>query len=417
MSHPFLYSKILVADDEVEVCNALKQFLEEEKFRVDLAHDGEGALAKLDEFKPHCVLLDVRMPYLNGVDALKMIKFRQPDTEVVMVTAVANIKVAEECMRNGAFGYVSKPVDLDYLLKEINAALQRRKENLEKQRVDPEESERLREEHKNVKSAVQALNEELFRALKFPIDLAGFTNAEFACHSKNVSWLAGELGRQLGLEQSRLCELAGLYHDIGKLCLPRLLWQGPAEKWSASERKVYQRFPVYGQDIVQSHFHLTGLGSVIRHQCENLDGTGFPDRLPAVKIPLESKIVAVANAFDEALVQANLRNIEQDIAEGANILEALGAEKDKKFDPAVLEALAQVVNQRKYKAPKEMQMQIPDLTPKMVLSRNVMTKSGKLVLARGTTLTPERIEKIDDFGRIEPISLPIHILADPNNQK
>lgn len=417
MPRPFLYSKILVADDEIEVCNALKQFLEEEKFHVELAQDGEGALAKLDEFKPHCVLLDIRMPYLNGIDALKMIKFRQPDTEVIMVTAVANIKVAEECMRNGAFGYVSKPVDLDYLLKEINAALQRRKESLEKQRVDPAETERLREDRKNVKSAVQALNEELFRALKFPIDLVGFSNAEFACHAKNVSWLAGELAMQLGLEQGRLCELAGLYHDVGKLCLPRLLWQGPADKWTAAERRVYQKFPVYGQDIVQSHFHLNGLGSVIRHQCENLDGTGFPDRLPAVKIPLESKIIAVANAFDEAMVQANRRNVEQDIAEGAKILEVLDKEKDAKFDPAVLEALAQVVGNYKYKAPKEMEMQVPDLAPRMVLSRNVMTKSGKLVLAKGTTLTPARIEKIDDFSRIEAISLPIHILADPNNQK
>ena len=72
------HSKILVVDDEVDVCDVLRQFLEDEEFEVDVANDGEQALVILDEFNPHCVLLDVRMPGLNGIETLKMIKFRQP---------------------------------------------------------------------------------------------------------------------------------------------------------------------------------------------------------------------------------------------------------------------------------------------------------------------------------------------------
>ena len=86
--------KILIVDDEAEVCEALKDFFEDQQFIVEVAHDGEDALSKVDEFKPHCILLDIKMPYLNGIEALGMIELKEKDVEVIMVTAVANIKTA-----------------------------------------------------------------------------------------------------------------------------------------------------------------------------------------------------------------------------------------------------------------------------------------------------------------------------------
>lgn len=409
MSHAFLYSKILVVDDEVEVCDALKEFLEGEQFTVEVANDGEVALSKTDEFKPHCVLLDIRMPYLGGIDALKMIKLRLPEAEVIMVTATTNIKIAEECMRSGAFGYITKPVDLSYLLKEVLNALQHRKETLEKQRPIKKELDHLQEQSRKTKSTIHQLNEELFLSLKFPIDLIEYAHPEFACHSKNVSWLAKRIAEQMKLDHVRLCELAGLYHDIGKLCLPAFLRQG--EKQSDTERKVYEKFPVYGQDIIQSHFHLAGLGAAIRHQCERLDGTGFPDRITGADIPVESKVIAVANAFDEALIDVDVRNIEQDISQDEKALALLTGNIGKKFDPDVFEALSRLVKNRERKGETEMN-RTSGLKPKMVLSRNVLTKSGKVVLCRQTMLTPSRIEKINDLNGVDSISFPIYIYAE-----
>lgn len=406
MTHPFLYSKILVVDDEIDVCSTLKEFLAGEQFTVETANDGEVALSKMDEFKPQCVLLDIRMPYLGGLDVLKMIKLRQPDAEVIMVTAATNIKIAEECMQNGAFGFITKPVDLNYLHMEVLNALQHRKDALEKQKPAKEELDHLQEEAKKNKSMIHLLNEELFTSLKFPIDLVEYADSGFACHSKNVSWLAKSIAEQMKLEHVRLCELAGLYHDIGKLCLPA--FGGKSEKWSDAERDVYEKFPVYGQDIVQSHSHLAGLGTAIRHQCENPDGTGFPDGVAGADIPIESKVIAVANAFDEALIAMNIRNIEQDISLGGKALTSLVS--NKKFDLAIVEALSRLVNTRERKKEVEIN-RMSDLKPKMVLSRNILAKSGKVVFCHQTILTPARIEKINDFSQIDSISRPIYIYA------
>ena len=93
----FLYSKLLIVDDEVAVCEALKEFFEDKQFTVEMAHDGEDALTKVDEFEPHCILLDIKMPFLNGIEALGMIELKNKEVEVIMVTAVANMKIAEDC--------------------------------------------------------------------------------------------------------------------------------------------------------------------------------------------------------------------------------------------------------------------------------------------------------------------------------
>ena len=130
MSNSFLYSRILVVDDEAEVCEALKEYLTSKQFTVETATDGEDAISKLDDFQPDCILLDIRMPYLNGKEALTMIKHRLPEVEIIMVTGVANVNTVEECMQNGAAGYITKPVDLKHLLDDIYKALESRKNKL-----------------------------------------------------------------------------------------------------------------------------------------------------------------------------------------------------------------------------------------------------------------------------------------------
>lgn len=405
MENTFSGSKVLLVDDEVEVCEVLQQFLEDEGFEVAAAHDGEQALAKLDEFLPQCVLLDIRMPSLNGIEVLKMVKYRKPETEVIMVTAVSNIKIAEECMRDGAFGFIPKPVDLDYLLKEIRGALSHREEVLEKQNLQLKENRKFED-------AIQALNEELASALRFPLDLIELNYPELGCHSKNVAWLCKAMASQMGMSQTRLCELGGLYHDIGQLCLPRSLQNKPLEKMSYRERGIFEKFPLYGESLVQSHFHLKGLCAIIKHQGENVDGTGFPGRLRGNDIPLESKIIAVASAFDEELKNLGLRNIEQDIFEGGKVLDAINSRTGKRFDPAVVSALDAVIKEYKYKSVKEVKVAINNLKPNMSLSRDVFAESGELVLARQTIFTPLLLSKIFDLISMGVSLSPIYIHTD-----
>ncbi len=107
--------RILVVDDEVEVCNVLKEFLGSKGYEVHTALDGSTAISKVKEVRPHIVLLDIIMPGMSGIDTLKGIKEVDPRVGVIMVTAVADQEVAKRAIGLGAYDYITKPMDLNYL--------------------------------------------------------------------------------------------------------------------------------------------------------------------------------------------------------------------------------------------------------------------------------------------------------------
>ncbi len=117
------HAKILVVDDEKKNQNILKRFLENKQFLVAVADDGNDALVKIEEFDPECVLLDIQMPNLNGIDTLKEIKNRRPKVEVIILTASTSLSTADECFARGAFSVLEKPVNLEYLHTKIVEAL------------------------------------------------------------------------------------------------------------------------------------------------------------------------------------------------------------------------------------------------------------------------------------------------------
>jgi DNA-binding response OmpR family regulator len=107
--------KILIVDDEVEICGFLKEFLTEKNYIVAVAYDGASAINKAKKFIPHIVLLDIKMPGINGVTTLRKIKKIDPSIVVIMISAVYEEEIAKECVELGAFDYILKPFELNYL--------------------------------------------------------------------------------------------------------------------------------------------------------------------------------------------------------------------------------------------------------------------------------------------------------------
>lgn len=107
--------KILVVDDEQSVCNMLRKFLESRGISVVEAHDGEEALAVYREERPDVVLLDMIMPRMGGLETLQKLKALDPEASIIMVTAVHEEDLAKQALEEGAFDYITKPINPDYL--------------------------------------------------------------------------------------------------------------------------------------------------------------------------------------------------------------------------------------------------------------------------------------------------------------
>jgi DNA-binding response OmpR family regulator len=107
--------RILVVDDEIEVCNVLRDFLTVKGYEVYTASDGRSAVAKVGEVRPHIVLLDIMMPGMDGLETLKEIRKADPRVGVIMVTAIFDEELGKRAIELGAYDYITKPVSLDYL--------------------------------------------------------------------------------------------------------------------------------------------------------------------------------------------------------------------------------------------------------------------------------------------------------------
>jgi CheY-like chemotaxis protein len=107
--------KILVVDDEVAVCAALRDFLERKGYQVSVAYSGQEALEVYQRERPHVVLLDIRMPEMDGLEVLRRLKAIDPKASVIMLTAVHEEDVAKEALAQGAFEYITKSTDVSYL--------------------------------------------------------------------------------------------------------------------------------------------------------------------------------------------------------------------------------------------------------------------------------------------------------------
>jgi DNA-binding NtrC family response regulator len=120
--------KVLVVDDEVAFANTLSQRLQMRDMIVGTAYDGEEALSKLKKEEPDVMVLDLRMPGMQGMDVLKETKKTYPFVQVIVLTGHGTDKDAEEAKRLGGFDFLNKPADIDHLERKIRKAFQEKRE-------------------------------------------------------------------------------------------------------------------------------------------------------------------------------------------------------------------------------------------------------------------------------------------------
>ena len=111
--------RLLVVDDEADTCDFVKKFFKERNFEVEIAYDGKEAVSRIEARKPHIVLLDIRMPVMDGIETLKAIQRIDNNIRVIMVTAVEDVELAEETKSRGAAEYITKPLLLEQLERTV----------------------------------------------------------------------------------------------------------------------------------------------------------------------------------------------------------------------------------------------------------------------------------------------------------
>ena len=107
--------KVLIVDDEPDFCDVLRDFLGSKGYEVAIALSGEEALLAYMQERPDVVLLDIKMPGMDGLETLRELKTIDPAASVIMVTAVRDSELGLQAIKEGAFEYITKPINPEYL--------------------------------------------------------------------------------------------------------------------------------------------------------------------------------------------------------------------------------------------------------------------------------------------------------------
>ncbi len=334
---------ILVVDDEESILGALRKFLQGKGYEVLTATSGEEGLRVLRRHKVTCMLLDVHLPGISGVDLVPQVMELEPHIALLMLTAVNDATSAALCMQRGAMDYLTKPIDLEDLGRAIQRALQKRHVRLEDQRINhwlKEEvalrSAELRMERANLERISIATLEALVNALEAK-------DPYLRGHSARVADLSASVAAEMGCtdEQVEMVRTAGRLHDIGKIGIREeiLNKHGPL---SNEEYDHIKQHVTVGAQILAPLVHLKEVIGFIKHHHERWDGMGYPDRLSGTATPYGARIIGAVEIFD-ALTSSRPYQERMTPEEAVERMQELA---DRVVDPDVYAALATVVTRR-----------------------------------------------------------------------
>ncbi len=210
--------RILVVDDELGPRESLRMILADD-YDIVTAANCNQALNNLDLGVFDLAILDIRMPDINGIDLLEIVKQKAPSTEVVMITAYASVDTATKALRLGAFDYLIKPFELSSVRDIVNRGINKRNETMMIEKTIDElqcANKSLESEIENTYSSIQSHYEETICSLVAAVDAKdSYTKG----HQERVARLVSEIVGYMRLPENdrELMYRAATLHDIGKI--------------------------------------------------------------------------------------------------------------------------------------------------------------------------------------------------------
>jgi putative two-component system response regulator len=323
---------LLIVDDEAAIRKLLRQKLSREGYRCEEANTAEQVLNTLGTNLIALVILDIKMPGKSGIELLPEIKSDYPYTAVIMATAINDINIAVQCLKQGADDYVCKPFNLEEVTLAVQRALEKRHLQLEVREYQQFLEERVEEQTGEIKKLFLGAIEALVSALEAKDKYTGG-------HSRRVTELALALGNELGLSAKDIEELrwASLLHDIGKIAIHEVIQNKPG-KLTREEYEHIMTHTYVGAHIVKPVVN-GKIAEMIEHHHDHYDGSGLHQVVKGNDIPLGARIIAVADAFDAMISDRPYRSAIS-VAESINEIKSCAGAQ---FDPVIVTAFLKII--------------------------------------------------------------------------
>ena len=322
---------VVVVDDNIANLRMAGTILSKQHMRVTALKSGPALLEYIKDNKPDLILMDVRMPGMDGFETMRLLKQEMvPGQEipVIFLTADDNAESETKGLALGAMDFIKKPFVPEVLTLRVRhiIELNRLQKNL------AEEVDIKTQENENLSlRVVQTLAE--------AIDAKDtYTNG----HSSRVAKYSREIAKRYGysLKQQDEIYMMGLLHDVGKIGVPDAVINKPA-RLTDEEYALIKDHCVKGDRILRNIRERPKLAIGARWHHERYDGKGYPDGLSGIDIPEEARIIAVADAYDAMTSRRSYREMLSQEA----VKKEIETGKGTQFDPAFADIMLQMMEE------------------------------------------------------------------------
>lgn len=322
--------RVLVVDDERYVREIVRRWLERVGYECTCAESVAAASEILQQQVFEIVTSDISMPGQSGIELLRTVKEKYPETAVLMLTANADTRLAIQALTLGAYGYLLKPIEQEELLCQIERALEHRRLVVENREYTNLLEWKVREQTRHIRLAHEETIQRLVTACMFRDDETGGHIKRTGLSSALVAQAAG-----WSTEMVELIQLAAPMHDVGKVGIPDSILRKPG-KLTPEEFRVMQQHTVIGADMLSGSLSpVLQMAEQIAHfHHERWDGTGYPNRLAGEDIPKAARILAIIDVYDALTHDRVYRRALPE----EQVLQIIEDGRGTHFDPAVTKA-------------------------------------------------------------------------------
>jgi len=327
--------RILVVDDEETIREIVSSMLASAQFQSRQAASGFEALALMESNEEFdLVLSDLMMAEMDGIALLERTKERFPDVPVVMVTAVHDIQVALQALRNGAYDYLLKPFEREQLLATVRRALENRRLKRENDAYRNNLEALVAARTQQLKATLANLERSYDITLEALGEALDLKDAETEGHSRRVTAFTMAIAKRMGLTKEEISVIArgAFLHDIGKMAIPDSILRKPG-KLTEEEVAIMREHSYLGYKMISRIPFLAEAADIVYAHQERFDGTGYPRGLKGDAIPLGARIFAIADTLDAMTSDRPYRP--RQTLEAAR--EEIRAWSGRQFDPAIVD--------------------------------------------------------------------------------
>lgn len=317
---------ILIVEDNAQIRSIIAQALILEGYETRQAENGLKGLAILKETTPDLILSDINMPQMDGLEFLRTVRKNPKWTRIpfIFLTSHSSSEDIQRGRELGVEDYLTKPIQPDDLVRIISARL-----------------------YRTAAVEVAQVGQAYLDTVKVLANAIESRDRYTRGHVERVTTYSLWVAEALNWSQQhiRMLEFGARLHDIGKIAIPGTVLNKPG-RLTDEEWEMMKKHPIAGAKMLQGIQHLRGTLPYVLYHHEKWDGTGYPKGLQEKEIPIQARILALADVYD-ALTTSRPYHQAKTHQEVVSIIQA---ESGKHFDPKLALIFIEIINQKRARA-------------------------------------------------------------------